>query len=329
MSTATLALDIGGTKIAYGLVTDAAAGTAPGAQPGTVIGEGRVPALAHSGQIGAQIALAAQAAREEAAASGLEIVRVGAGAPGIVRPDDGVVVHAGPTIPGWAGTNVIALINAVSGLERTPVAVHNDVRVWAWGEDHFGAGKDIDGRVLYLSLGTGLGGAVVDRGELLGGPTGSAGEFSELLAEDCRGRADRVENVVSGPALAAYYRALEAGQHTERISWAAETDGQLTLREVMERYHAGDALARRVIDGNLAGLGRAVGGLVSALDLSAVVLGGGVSGIGEPVTAPFTRALRESALTPNRDIPVRTSTLGGNAPLIAAAAYARAQYPTI
>ena len=323
MSAATLALDIGGTKIAFGLVADTASDTGPG----TVVSEGRVPTLAHSGQICTQIVLAVQAAQEEAAAAGLEIVRVGAGAPGTVRPDDGVVVRAGPTIPGWTGTNVTALINAVPGLQRTPVAVHNDVRMWAWGEDHFGAGKDIHGRVLYLSLGTGLGGAVVDCGELLGGPTGSAGEFSELLVEDCRGLADRAENVVSGPALAAYYRALAAGEHTERIVWAAESDGQVTLREVMECYHEGEALAHKVIDGNLAGFGRAVGGLVSALDLSAVVLGGGVCGIGEPIIAPFTRALRDAALTPNRSIPVRTSTLGGNAPLVAAAAYARAQFP--
>lgn len=321
MEAATLALDIGGTKIAYGLVADSA--------PETVAAEGRVDALAHSGQIGGQVVLAVKSALNDAKRAGLEIARVGAGAPGIVRPDDGVVVHAGPTIPGWAGTNLVALIGAVPGLATVPVAVHNDVRVWAWGENHFGAGASIDGRVLYLSLGTGLGGAVVDRGELLDGPTGSAGEFSELLVADCRGLADRAENVVSGPALAAYYRALSSGETSERIPWAAETSGDITLREVMEHYRSGDQLARRVVDGNLAGLGRAVGGLASGFDLSAVVLGGGVSTIGAPITDAFTRGLRETALAPNRDIPVLTSTLAGNAPLLSAAAYARAQFPAV
>lgn len=320
MTVATLALDIGGTKVAYGLVPDS--------DPGAVVGEGRVPALAHSGQIGAQIASAVELGLTEAATSGFEIRRVGAGAPGVVRPDDGVVTHAGPTIPGWAGTNVIELIAAVPGMNNVPVAVHNDVRVWARGEDHFGAAKRIDGRVLYLSLGTGLGGAVVDRGELLDGPTGSAGELSELLVEDCRGLADRAENVVSGPALAAYYRALSEGETRERIAWAAESAEQVTLRHVMERYHADDPIAVQVIEGNLAGFGRAVGGLVSAFDLSAVVLGGGVTGIGGPITKPFTRGLRQAALAPNRDIPVLTSSLGTHAPLVAAAAYARARFST-
>ena len=93
MSAATLALDIGGTKIAFGLVADTASDTCPG----TVVGEGRVPTLAHSGQIGTQIALAVQAAQEEAAAAGLEIVRVGAGAPGIMRPDDGCLLYTSPS----------------------------------------------------------------------------------------------------------------------------------------------------------------------------------------------------------------------------------------
>lgn len=328
MQAATLALDIGGTKIAYGLVADG--------DPQTVVGEGRVRALAHTGRIGEQVALAVAAATGQATAAGLDISRVGAGAPGIVRPVDGVVVHAGPTIPGWAGTDLGALIREAltSSLHTVapagiPVAVHNDVRVWAWGEDHFGTAEGIDGRVLYLSLGTGLGGAVVDKGELLGGPTGSAGEFSELLVEDCRGLADRAENVVSGPALAGYYRALAHGDTRERIQWAAESGDQITLREVMEHYYNGDPVARRVLGGNLAGFGRAVGALVSAFDLSAVVLGGGVTGIGAPITEPFTRGLRDAALAPNRDIPVLTSTLGDNAPLIAAAAYARAQFPTM
>ncbi|QYH19614.1 ROK family protein [Corynebacterium aquatimens] len=156
MQAATLALDIGGTKIAYGLVPDS--------DPQTVVGEGRLPAHAHSGRIGAQVTQAVTNAIKEAANCGLVISRVGAGAPGIVRPEDGVVVHAGPTIPGWAGTDLGALMRAAfttpesgPGAPDIPVAVHNDVRVWAWGEDHFGAAKDIDGRVLYLSLGTGLG----------------------------------------------------------------------------------------------------------------------------------------------------------------------------
>lgn len=312
-STATLALDIGGTKIAYGIIPDDA--------PQEVLAEGRVPSQPVGGNILDQVGLALSHAVSQ---SPLKIQRVGIGAPGIVLAPQGEIIHSGPTIPGWQGSD---LGGVVEKHLDAPVACHNDVRIWAFGEHHFGAGQGYAGRVLYVSLGTGVGGAIVDNGALLEGPTGSAGEISELVCADCRGLADRVENIASGPSLARYYEALQADPHIGQIPWTDPNLASITLPEVIARYRDGDVLAQQVIHGNLSGLGRCLGAVVSAWDLSAVVIGGGVAGIGDIIVQPIVEGLRASALRPNKHIPVLCSQLKGNAPLIAAAAYARFIHP--
>lgn len=307
----TLALDIGGTKIAYGFIDDA--------HPTTIRHQGTVPSQPPGVLIADQVDLAIRQALEKA-----QPTRVGIGAPGVVRAPGGEIIYNGGTIPGWAGTDLSGIVRRYT---NAPVACHNDVRIWAYGEHHLGAGKDFPdhARLLYLSLGTGVGGAfIVPGGQLAAGPTGSAGEVSELVCADCRGMADRVENIASGPSLARYYATLAADPtHRGRIPWADPNQCPVSLPEVMDRYDAGDALAKRIIEGNLRGLGRTLGALASALDLSGIVLGGGVSHIGARIIDPIAHGLKDAALTPNKNIPLVPSRLGAHAPLIAAAQYAR------
>lgn len=299
-STCTLALDIGGTKIAYALVPDDA--------PETALGSGRVSTQAEGldplGQTNAALEAGVQAATD----LGITIARVGIGAPGVVRAPDGVITYNGETIKSWAGSNLRGLVSDIVGV---PFAAHNDVRVWAYGEHLMGVGKrkNLSGRVLYVSLGTGVGGAIIDGDALLDGPTSTAGEFAEIVCADHAGMAVRCENVASGTGLTRYYNE-SAGEN-------------LTLPSIMDRWHAGEALARTIITGNLTGFGRALGALVTALDLSAVVVGGGVAGIGAPVTDPIRDGISQTILTPNRGVHVATTELGPDAAVIAAARYAR------
>lgn len=318
--TATLALDVGATKVAYGFVEDS--------DPLTAHATGVLPTQPDPAKFGArqaagQIAAAVRAALEQPDAPG-DVVRVGVGAPGVIDRE-GVVVHNGDTLPGWAGTDLNAVVRSELDV---PVACHNDVRVWAFGEHLIGAGRtgsaDLDrGRVLYVSLGTGVGGALVSDGELAAGPTGTAGEISELVCADFRGMADRAENIASGNSLARYYNELSADPDHGRVEWRAWRETDLRLPEILERMRGGDALARSIIEGNLAGLGRCLGALASGLDLSAIVLGGGVTGIGAEVTDPLIAGVREAALAPNKTVPVLTSAFISDAPLVAAACFAR------
>ncbi|QQU93599.1 ROK family protein [Corynebacterium aurimucosum] len=308
--TSTLALDVGATKIGWGFVTDE--------DPTQAVALGKIPTQSAGVTPQEQIKKAIQLALEE---SSITPTRIGIGSPGIIKAPEGLVTYNGDTIKNWAGTNLRAVAKEIVDL---PCAVHNDVRVWAYGELTLGAARDFQsGRVLYLSLGTGVGGAVSDSGRLLTGPTGSAGEFSELLCADFRGFADRAENIMSGNSLAAYYEEFSTNSASERVQWKERDQLALPLEKVVERMNQGDELASRIIRGNSYGLGRAVAGLVSALDLDAVVLGGGVCQVGAAVEEPFRQAIEDFALKPNRSVAVRITESPATAPLVGAAAFAR------
>lgn len=296
----TLALDIGGTKIAYALVPDDA--------PSTTLTSGRVDTQGNGLTPLGQTRVAMEAGAQEAAALDLTIARVGMGAPGVVRAPAGEITYNGETIRSWAGSDLRGLVTEILGV---PFAAHNDVRIWAYGEHRMGAGlkRGLIGRVVYISLGTGVGGAIIEDSALLAGPTSTAGEFAEIVCADHAGMAVRCENVASGTGLTRYYNE------------AAGTD--LNLYGIMERWHAGEELARTVITGNLTGFGRALGALVSALDLSAVVIGGGVAGIGTPVLDPIREGIFQTILKPNHGVQVITTELGPDAAVLAAAQYAR------
>ena len=310
-----LGIDIGGTKIAFGLIDDSA--------PTQLLVHERVASQAGQG-IHQALTEVLQRARELAAQRGLCVSRIGVGSPGVVDPARGVVVSASPTIAHWPGTDLYSFVDAV--FPDIPVAIHNDVRVWAFGEHRLGAGRDFPhSRVLYVSLGTGVGGAIVDNGQLLDSPQGTAGEINELLASDFRGRADRAENIASGESLARYYNELRANPQVGRIAWRERRAGEVDLAEVLRRAEVGDELASRIISGNLAGLGAALGGLARACDIAAVVLGGGVAGIGPFVREQVQRGLREWLPSDNPEIAVVGSRFQAHeAPaVLAAAEYAR------
>ena len=310
----TLSFDIGGTKIAYGIVHDHA--------PSDIIAAGSVPAQPQGSSLAAEFDKAVGVALSVACEAGVEPDRIGVGAPGIVRGPHGTVLRSGPTVPGWQGTIIEDIIARHT---HAPVACHNDVRIWAFGEHTFGAGRELPGRVVYLSLGTGVGGALVDNGELQTGTTGSTGEFSELLVADLRGMADRVENTCSGNSLARYYNVLAAQpDFAGRIAWDHPPGpNDLSLPEIMQRYHNDDRLAFDVIDGNMRGFGRALAGLAFALDIDGIVIGGGVGGLGEPVLGALRAGFAQWTVDSAQRLPIVASKLGRLAPLVGAAAYAR------
>lgn len=286
---ATVAVDIGGTKIAAGIITDD--------QPTTVLNRKNLPTPATAGAA-AVIDAVLRTIDLVRVGSDVEITRIGVGAPGVVH--SGTVVYSGPTMTGWQGTDVAGELRAATGL---PVAVHNDVRVMGLGEAHFGklAGA---GDTLFVSIGTGIGGAFIGAdGTLPDSPHGTRGELAYLLGPTPDGGCAPIEQVGAGPAIAA---ALGAD----------------SLHPVMERYRAGDSEARKTFDSRLTCVGKALGALVNAYDVAAVVLGGGVGTLPEAL-APFAAGVRGELLPAVAQVRITQATLGTNAPLVGAAHLAR------
>lgn len=300
-----IGVDIGGTKIAAGLV----------GPDGSVRFADIRPTPAHAGPRAVLDAVRDAVEGVRAAAAG-PVAAIGVGAPGVVDASAGTVLSSTALMADWAGTPVRAYLRAA--FPGVAVAVDNDVNAMALGELRFGAAAGLDS-VLYVSVGTGIGGAYAIGGRLVRGAHHAAGEIGHLVASGSRpcscGGIGHVESVASGPAIeAAYAEACGAsgptGAMTERVG----------LREIVRRADAGDPAAAAAIAGAAEVLGTVLGGLTCAFDPEAVVLGGGVAGIGARFTEPLARALRRNLLPAMTQLPLLRAALGTNAPLVGAAA---------
>ncbi|MBB6049315.1 ROK family protein [Armatimonas rosea] len=296
-----LGVDIGGTKIAVGLV-DAATGQ--------VLYKARIPTEAENGGasvLARAIELAKQVLPRAAGAEGAGVTGIGIGAGGQIDPVAGVVVNATEILPGWKGQRLKTAFEAAFAL---PAFADNDVNALAVGESRYGAGKDYR-HLIYLGLGTGVGGALVHDGKLVHGPRGAGSEPGHLVLYPdappyANGTRGCLEQFTSGPAI------------LERFG-----DPTLTGPELAALAHAGDTQALAC----LAAVGRDLGiGLATLANIygpEAFLLGGGViDGFGELLLAHARAELFERALPAVKETPILRAGLGTDAPLIGAAALA-------
>ncbi len=301
MSAAALGLDIGGTKIAAGIVESG----------GRVLQAERIPCPSREGPEAVLVAAAGLGARllDWAAARQIEVAHCGAGAAGVIDRQ-GRVTFATDAILGWQGTRLAEELERRLGL---PVRAANDVHALALGESRFGAARGWR-TVLCVAVGTGIGGAVVYDGEVVAGATGTAGELGHVPAVVREGRRcacgvkDHVEAYSSGPAIAQRYAEL------------AGIDGVWGLDVVAERAEAGDRLAAAVLRDAGAILGTALGGILNLVDPEVLVLGGGVVLAGERFLAPLEEAMRAQALPGPRRVTVRPARFQEHSGVVGAAA---------
>ena len=215
-------------------------------------------------------------------------------------------------MPGWAGT---ALGPALAEALGVPAFVLNDVHAHALGEMRFGAGAGLR-NALVAAVGTGIGGAIVAEGKVLFGPRDLAGHvghvghrLGEGFACSC-GRDGHIEPVASGTGVVRLYRSRGG---------SPDVNDGAELRRLADR---GDAEARRAFSDAGAALGEVLGSLANCLDPEAIVLSGSLSGVGEYWWAPLRAGYRRQAMDPVRGVPLVPGTLGGDAPLLGALAYA-------
>ncbi len=291
-----VAVDIGATKIAVAIVGSG----------GEIrkVARRRTPTTALAVLDAASQMVLALAATEQ-------VQSIGVAAPGVIDPVAGSVLSATEILPQWAGTNVRAELEKRTGYA---VAVDNDVRAMAFAEARLGAAASRR-RVLFVAVGTGVGGALTDGGTLVHGPHYSTGEIAHLLvpargpiACGC-GRYDHLEAVVAGPAITAAW-CQRTGLRTEDLADVAAHLG---------RSDSLALVAQAVIEEAAQILGRTLGGFLQAVDLDAIVLGGGVSQIGAPFLDPVAAALRAEIPDTLRHVPLLPAAFGSEAQLVGAA----------
>jgi glucokinase len=186
------------------------------------------------------------------------------GAPGIISSREGTVV-ASPNLPGWRDVPLRNLVAAATGF---PVLLENDANAAAYGEHWRGAGQGCDSMVL-VTIGTGVGGGLILRGELWRGADGMAGEIGHVTVEPsgrtCRcGNAGCLETYASASAVVENYRELSGIEES------------VSAEEVSRRALEGDANARQSYREAGRSLGIAFAGLANLLNPERIVIGGGV-----------------------------------------------------
>ncbi|GAB3294074.1 ROK family protein [Epidermidibacterium keratini] len=294
-----IGLDIGGTKIAAGLV----------GATGSVTGRIEAPAPHDArGVEQAALALARQVLDEQ---DSPQIEAVGVGSPGTIDPISGKVT-ASDSKPALVGANVGEVLGQALGV---PYAVTNDVNAAGVGELAYGVAAGFS-RVLVVAAGTGIGGALLINGRLEEGMSGTTGEIAHLLVPQAGagvcgcGKRDHLEAVASGPAIEAEY--------------AAATGERRTAREIARIAADGNPTASTTIDAAATTLGRCVAGLANAVDIDALVITGGVADI-ERYFAAAKTAFSDEVMVPLNGVPVLRSALGADAPIVGAATYVRAR----
>jgi glucokinase len=295
-----LALDIGGTKLAAGVVD----------------GSGRVHSFAvepsHADQ-GPDRVLPRLFAlgRRVVAESGVtwpEIHAVGIGCGGPLDAEHGILI-APPHLPGWHDVPVRALAEREYG---RPAALENDATAAAAGEHRWGAGAGTRNMV-YLTISTGVGGGVVIDDRLYRGAMGNGGELGHVTVDwhgrRCKGcgRLGCLEAYVSGTSIAE--RAREAG-----LDLASAED-------VARAARAGDPGAGAVWDETVEALACGLTSIVNLFEPELVVVGGGVSRSGEQLLAPVRESVRASSMAPAaKGVDIVVSALGDQVGVVGAAA---------
>jgi glucokinase len=311
MSKVAIGIDIGGTKIAGGVVN----------QRGELLHRTEAPTNASKGGP-AIMARAADLVGELIRLAPSAPVGIGVATGGQVDPRTGAIFSATPVIPGWAGMRIRDILQDRFGIA---VCVMNDASAAAVGEWRFGAARRVDDFVL-LTLGTGVGGGVFSDGRLLRGALGAAGAIGHMVI-DCDGRPCNcgsrgcLEAYTSGAAITdrALQIADERGIDTPLIR-AMRADRSAGTRTLGEAAASGDALALEVIREAGEYLGWGFVSLLNLFNPAMIVVGGSVAELGDLLLDPAKEVAVRHSLRGAKD-PVRIvrAELGNNAGLLGAA----------
>ncbi len=307
---AAIGADLGGTKMAVGVIDSEQAILHRGTEPTTGL---------------ALDDLLETLERElrEALEACPDVEAVGVGIPSTIDRERGMAITSVnlPIVD-------VAIRDLIAERIDLPVFIDNDANTAALAEQRFGAGEGAVNMVM-LTVGTGIGGGLVLNGELYRGTTGAGAELGHMVIDEngppCPGNCPNrgcVEAFVSGKALgvAGALAAVDAPESALGKALAAgdTIDGRL----VTEAAVAGDRAAIGVFGEVSRHLGVALASYANIFEPDVIVIGGGVIAAGELLLGPARQQVRDRALAPMNETPVLAAALGPDAGMIGAAAMA-------
>ena len=308
-----LTFDIGGTKIAAGVVDDEGHAHSFLVAPTDPHGDAQ-RSLERLWDLGRRAVTSSDV-------SWSDIGAIGIACGGPLDVERGVLLRP-PYLPGWHDVPIAALAEEALG---RPAALENDAAAAAAGEHRYGAGAGTR-HMIYFTVSTGVGGGVIVDGRLYRGAMGNGGELGHVTVDwngrPCRGcgRLGCLEAYASGTAIAE--RAQEALAVSDGSSSLASAPAP-TAGDVAAAAREGDPLATAIWDETVAALSCGVTSIVNVFEPELVVIGGGVSRAGEQLIAPVREWVHAHAMTPGgENVPVVRASLGDQVGVVGAAAVA-------
>jgi glucokinase len=308
----TIGVDLGGTKVLVG-----------------VVGEGRKVLYEDrersAGQSGDELLNTLEREIRQALDARPNVAAVGLGIPCTIDRERGVAITA-VNLP----IRNLPIRDQMRERLRTPVFIDNDANVAALAEHRFGAARGARDAVM-LTIGTGIGGGVIIDGELYRGSNGAASEPGHMVIDfdgpPCQGNCPNhgcLETFASGTALAREGREA-AERHPESALGTALAAGEpIDGEAVTDAAIDGDPTAVAVVAEAGRRLGAGLSGLANIFEPEVIVIGGGVAkAIGGLMLEPARAELRQRALPPMNEVPVKMADLGPEAGMIGAAEMAR------
>ncbi len=303
-----IGVDVGGTKIAAGVVTP----------QGRILDEVRYPTPHSPETLIENIAKAIKEVRD-----GHEVGGVCLAVPGLILASENKVIfsanlHAIEGIP---------LKDEIEPRIGLPLTIENDGNAAAWGEFRFGAGSEAD-HLVFLTLGTGIGGGVITHGVLMRGAQGSGGELGHVTIQAtgprCAcGNHGCLEALASGSAIARRAREL-AIENPDSALGRLATRRQILGEDVTNLAREGDEVALSLLDETGRWLGVGLAAFVNIFNPEVVAVGGGAMEAGELILEAARREVVLRARPPSRDrAEIQVATLGPKSGVLGAAALAR------
>jgi len=303
-------VDIGGTKVAAGLVN----------ADGEITSHVRVPMVNGTAQDGLDAVLSAIG--KALPKDSRSVQGIGICAPGPLDPRNGVILNP-PNLPCWRN---FPLADEVQKAYAVPVKVDNDANAAALAEARWGAARGCSS-VFYATLGTGIGTGIVFDGKIFHGRTGAAGEGGHVSI-DYRGptcvcgKPGCIEVFASGTAIVKSVRArISEGRKSLISDMAKGTMESVTGEIVAKALAAGDALARELMAENAEMLSLWLSNMIDLLDPDIVVIGGGAATLYQPSFDTIRKRVNELSINPRSDeVPIAPARYGADSGIAGGAA---------
>jgi len=285
------------------------------------------PAAQGSEAVIEEILKSVDSASEQAGIAIAELRAIGVGAPGISNPETGVVFTS-PHLPGWKNVPLRDIIQSKLGKKTFLI---NDANAAALGELYFGAGRGAR-NLIYITISTGIGGGIIIDSELYTGAIGAAGEVGHMTIDDkgplcdC-GNTGCWETLASGSALAQKAKQrIKEGVGTSILDYIGGDLEKVTAKVIQTAAEHGDTLARELIADTGYYVGVGLANLINIFNPEVIVIGGGLSNMGNMLLEPAYKVAGERAYKEAyQAVRFALAELGGNSGVLGAVAFALRQ----